>query len=278
MSEATIEALESEAYEGEGEAYGEAGYEGEAFGEAGYEAYGEDARSDARRRRARQQQIIAARQRQARLRRPPAPPPRRPAVTVPGQRRDMTAIRSADLDMKAELDALRRQLNKAKRSGNMAMYSSVAGAVVSQGIDTYGDSLAKHEVVKALLRTAPLALLWPQSGRRGIEAVLLHPAFLGAAGVTAIFVSGKLMTSSRGVHDIQLKVPDTLQKKGTLRAVAVDRNGKDLVNKVTWDTPDTEYLDLQPDGSYKAIKDGDARIRATADGFTKSIWAHVPAP
>ena len=50
------------------------------------------------------------------------------------------------------------------------------------------------------------------------------------------------------------------------------------VNKVTWDTPDTEYLDLQPDGSYKAIKDGDARIRATADGFTKSIWAHVPAP
>ena len=54
MSEATIEALESEAYEGEGgesayegEAYGEAGYEGEAYGEAGDEAYGEASRDAA---------------------------------------------------------------------------------------------------------------------------------------------------------------------------------------------------------------------------------------
>src|SRR5690242_11601409 len=127
MSEATIEALESEAYEGEGEAYGEAGYEGEAYGEAGYEGeaygeagyegYGESAKSDARRRRARQRQILAARR--AQQRRLPAPPPRRPVVTAPSpsQRPAMTAIRSQDLDLKMELDSLRRQLAKARRNG-----------------------------------------------------------------------------------------------------------------------------------------------------------------
>src|SRR5689334_22220593 len=84
MSEATIEALESEAFEGTGEA----GYEGEALGEAGYEAYGEATRSDARRRE-RQRQIMLARQRQAMLARQRQAPPRRPqparrpAVTTP---------------------------------------------------------------------------------------------------------------------------------------------------------------------------------------------------
>jgi hypothetical protein len=190
----------------------------------------------------------------------------------------MTAIRSSDLDTRAELDSLRRQLAKARRNGDMAMYSAVLSALGSQGIDTFGTSLEKHDVVKAFLRTAPLALLWPQKPRRGIEGILLHPAFVGAAGVAAIVISGKFINASRSVHDIQLNVPDTLDKQGTLHAIAVDRSGRDLDTKITWESPDTEYLDVKPNGDYTAKKKGDARIKATGDGFTKSRYVQVPEP
>lgn len=258
MSETTIEALESEAYEGEGygeaayegAAYGEASYEGEGYGEAGYEAYGEDARSDARRRRARQQQIVAARQRQARLRRLPAPPPRRPAVTVPSQPHAMTAVRSLDLDTKAELDSIRRQLAKARRNGNMAMYSAVLSTLASQGIDTFGDKLQKHDVVKAFVRTAPLALLWPQQSKKGIEGVLLHPAFVGAAGVAAIFISGKLVNAPHDVDSISVDGPSEISTKspGQLTAVASDRKGNQIAVDFVWSSASDSIATVDKNG------------------------------
>ena len=207
MSEATIEALESEAYEGigeaayEGEGAGEAAYEGEGTGEAAYEGFGEDARSDARRR-----DPAAADHGRAAAAAAAATAPSGGATEASSrhssasQGQAMTAIRSSDLDMRAELDSLRRQLAKARRNGDMAMYSAVLSALASQGIDTFGTSLEKHDVVKAFFRTAPPALLWPEKPRRGIEGILLHPAFVGAAGVAAIVISGKFINSSRGVH------------------------------------------------------------------------------
>ena len=286
MSEATIEGLESEAYEGEAEAYGEAGYGGEAYGEAGYggEAYGESARSDARRRRAwqqRQRQILAARR--AGQRRLPAPPPRRPAITAPspGQRPAMTAIRSVDLDTRMELDALRRQLAKARRNGNMAMYSAVLSALASQGIDTFGDRLEKHDVVKAALRAAPLGLLWPQSDKKGIEGVLLHPAFIGAAGIAAIVISGKVVNASHGVDSINVISPVRVPAGGsvTLSAVAVDRKGNTVPNiSITWTSLTPDVATVDSNGSCTGATDGkgkQAAITAAGGGATGRIVVNV---
>ena len=295
MSEATIEALESEAYEGEGEAYGEAGYGGEAYGEAGYggeaygeagyegEAYGESARSDARRRRAwqqRQRQILAARR--AGQRRVPAPPLRRPAVTAPrpGQRPAITAVRSVDLDTRMELDALRRQLAKARRNGNMAMYSAVLSALASQGIDTFGDRLEKHDVVKAALRAAPLGLLWPQSDKKGIEGVLLHPAFIGAAGIAAIVISGKVVNASHGVDSISVISPARVPAGGSamLSAVPVNRKGNTVPNTpITWTslTPDVATVDSSGSCAAVGAKGQQATITAAGGGATGRIVVNV---
>jgi hypothetical protein len=292
MSEATIEALESEAYEGEGEAYGEGGYEGEAYGEAGYEgeaygeggyeAYGESARSDARRRRARQQQIAAARR--ARLRRPPAPPPRQPAVTAPrpSQRQAMTAIRSADRDLKMELDSLRRQLAKARRNGNMAMYSAVLSAVGSQSIDTFGDRLEKHDVVKAAVRAAPLGLLWPQHGRKGVEGVLLHPAFIGAVGIAAIVISGKVVSAPHAVDSISVVSPVNIEagESRPLSAFAVDRKGNEVPNITITFTPQDENIATVKNGvctvADSATTGDQTVITAAGGGATGRIIVNVP--
>jgi uncharacterized protein YjdB len=291
MSEATIEALESEAYEGEGEAYGEGGYEGEAYGEGGYEgeaygegsyeAYGESARSDARRRRARQQQIAAARR--ARQRRLPAPPPRRPAVTAPppSQRQAMTAVRSVDRDLEMELDALRRQLAKARRNGNLAMYSAVLSAFGSQGIDTFGDRLEKHDVVKAALRAAPLGLLWPQHGKKGIEGVLLHPAFIGVAGIAAIVISGKVVSAPHAVDSISVispvDVPAGAGNSVTLSAVAVDRKGNTVPNiSITWTSLDTTAATVDSKGVCTGVTKGkQAVITAVGGAATGRIVVNV---
>src|SRR6266516_858212 len=287
MSEATIESLESEAYEGEGgeaafegegEGYGESGYEGEAYGEAGYEgeAYGEASRAEARRRRARQQRIVAAR-RQARQRRPPAPPPRRPAVTAPSQRQAMTAIRSLDLDTKVELDSLRRQLAKARRNGDMAMYSAVLSTLASQGIDTFGDKLQKHDVVKAFFRTAPLALLWPQSNRRGVQGVMLHPAFVGAAGVAAIVISGKLVNASQDVHEIQIANPGPISAgdSGQLSGTPKDRRGRDVQGlAIQWDSDNAARLNFTDKALGKFTtgpETGPVNVKASTDGVSNTI-------
>jgi hypothetical protein len=292
MSEATIEALESEAYEGEGEAYGEAGFGGEAYGEAGfggeaygeggYEAYGESAKSDARRRRARQQQILAARR--AQQRRLPALPPRRPVVTAPSpsQRPAMTAIRSQDLDLKLELDALRRQLAKARRNGNLAMYSAVLSAVGSQGIDTFGDRLEKHNVVKAAVRAAPLGLLWPQHGKKGIEGVLLHPAFIGTLGIAAIFISGKVVSAPHAVDSISVISPvNVVAEKPpvALSAVAVDRKGNEVPHiSYTWTSLDTTVATVDSSGLCTGVKGAAGRqtvITAAGGGATGRIVVNV---
>jgi hypothetical protein len=292
MSEATTEALESEAYEGEaygeagyeGEAYGEAGYEGEAYGEAGYEgeAYGEAAKSDARRRRARQQQQILA-ARRARQRRLPAPQPRRPAVTAPSpsQRQAMTAIRSLDLDLKMELDSMRRQLAKAQRNGNLAMYSAVLSAVGSQGIDTFGNRLEKHDVVKAAVRAVPLGLLWPQHGKKGIEGVLLHPAFVGAVGIAAVVISGKVVSAPHAVDSISVVSPVNVPagKTVTLSAVAVDRKGNAVPNiSITWTSLDTTAATVDSNGGCTGVADATGKqavITAAGGGATGRIVANV---
>ncbi|HXW47268.1 MAG TPA: hypothetical protein VEL03_20915, partial [Streptosporangiaceae bacterium] len=178
MSEAFGEVLESEGYESstegyegageagyEGEAAGEAGYEGEGAGEAGYEAYGEDARSDARR-RARQRQVTIARQRQAQMRRRPAggPPPRRAAAAGPAAptlRAIRADVRAADLDAQAAMIRLRRALDQSTRMAYRNAWVAELSTGASQILDSFEGPLADHDWARALIRGLPDLLLAP---------------------------------------------------------------------------------------------------------------------
>src|SRR6185437_16316595 len=272
MSEATFEAMESEAFEAAGEAFegeaAEAGFEGEAAGEAQYEGYGEDARSDARR-RARQRQILLARQRQAQSRRPVrAPQPRRP---VP-QRQVMTAIRSLDLDTKVELDSLRRALNEANRLAYRNAWAAEASVAASQVLDSFDTRLAPHDWAKALIRGAPTLLLAPGKPRRpGLEGVLFDPRVAGGVALAGIWAIGHFRGQSQGVADIRIANPSPLASGsgGTFSAIPVDSHGRTVTATITWssDTPDVLQVNATT-GQYTAGDAGTANVTAAADNVS----------
>lgn len=281
MSEATFEAFGSDAYDSlgdvasEGEGAGETLYEGDAAGETAYDSSGEDARSDAR---WRAQRIRDARR--AQRGRPLRPTARSGVVRAPVPRPAIRAVRSADLDTRAELDSMRRALARARRNGDMAMYSAVLSALASQGIDTFGDHLDNHDVVKAAFRTAPLALLWPQKPRRGIEGILVHPAFVGAAGIAAIVISGKFINASHGVDSISVVSPVKVAANGsiTLSAVPVDRKNNEVSNiDITWRSLNTDVATVDSVGvcTAGAASATSTVITATGGGATGRIKVRV---
>lgn len=279
MSEATIEAIESEAY-GEGEAIEGEAYEGEAYGEAGYEAYGEDARSRANR-RARQRQIMLARQRQQRRPVRPMPMPM-PSPVRPDARAAVNAIRTVDLEAKVAQDSLRRAIENANRRASRATYSALATAAIGQVLDTYEKNLDGHPFVRAAARFAPLAILPGDRERKGIEAVLLHPAFIGGALIGGIFVLGKFTTTSQDVHEIKIAVPNVVRDgdTGTLIATPVDRNGRTLTGvAVSWKSgEDTILMFTDPAaGKFKALKQGPVAVTVTAGDVSTSTALRVEA-
>ncbi len=273
MSEAAYEALEAEAYgdaEGEAEAYEGEAY-GDAWGEAGWEGYGEASRADARRRR--QQQIMQARhrqrmrQRQLELRRAPQPP--RPAQAPYGRPSPatVTALRAVDLDNKVEQDSLRRAIDEANRRASRSMYSALATGAVSQALDTYQDNLKDHAFIRAAARFAPLAILPGDQKRKGVEAVLLHPAFLSGALIGGIFLIGKVTNAVPGVHDIRMAVPNTIKvdDAGTLEGFPVDRNNRRIPGvTVIWKSSDNAVLQVREDGTFEAKTTGKVVVTATA--------------
>jgi hypothetical protein len=299
MSEAYPEAYESEAYE----AYGEAGYEGEAAGEAaggagyegeagnegeaGYEAYGEDARSDARRRRERQRQIMLARQRQAQLRRRPAASPQRPAPP-PGSRQAIAAIRSdvrdMNLDNKVDLDSLRRALSEANRRGDRAMYSSLLSILGNQAIATYEPSLANHQVVSAAIRWAPSLLLSSSKRKPGIEGFLLSPPVLAGAVVAGVLISGNFINVSTDAHSISIGAPAPItmgDPSGSLAAVALNKAGQPLPNvALSWSSQNGRLAFASPSsGNYTVVSAGPDYITVTGGGATNGIFVTIaPAP
>jgi hypothetical protein len=300
MSEAYNEALEAEAYEAagevgyEGEAAGEAGYEGEAAGEAGYEgeadyeAYGESARSDARRRRdARQRQIMLARQRQAQLRRQPPPPQRRMAGPAPTPRQTIAAIRGdirdLNLDTKVDLDSLRRALNEANRRGDKAMYSALLSIVANQALSTFDPSLENHEVVSAAIRWAPSLLLTNSKGKPGIEGFLLSPPVLAGAVVAGVLISGHFINAPHSVSDILVSFPSPLGASGEFTGTAIDRNGKTVDATITWYSQNPSILNVNSDGNYNSVSAGDTTVSAVVPGHTTRtdvtvLASDVPAP
>ncbi len=241
MSETWADAMDSEAYSdayGEGaydsEAYGEGAYDSEAYGDASNEGLGEESRS-ARRRRERQRQILLERQRQQQRlaqRRPQRPMPSAPRpvrAAGPSPRQTIAAVRSLDLDTKAALDSLRRELEESNRRAGRATWAAIAGVAAAEVINQF-DALENHPNVSAAILGAPLLLLSPEKHKSGVEAFLLDPRVIGGAAVVGIAVASRFVGASKGVHRIQVIAPGTvdLGDSGTIAALAFDRNGNPL--------------------------------------------------
>jgi hypothetical protein len=315
MSEAFGEAFESEAYESSGEAYeslgeayegevaGEAVYEGEGAGEGGYEAYGEDARSDARR-RARQRQIMLARQRQAQLRRRPTagPPPRRvvaagPSPTVRAIRAD---VRTMDLDTQAALIRLRRELDRSTRMAYRNAWVAELSTGASQVLDSFEGSLANHDWARAIIRTLPDVLLAPGNpgDKKGLERVLFDPRVGGSVLIAGIWAIGHFTgrTDGTGVADGQvasIKIPGgalTLSQSGTgasatVGAIVVDQSGASIPNaNVRWWSQNSGVATVTPQPGQSATvaaasttATGTTKIFASAGGKSDSIQVSVAA-
>jgi hypothetical protein len=298
MSEAAIEAMESEAYqspgealyEGEaaGEAYGEAA--GEAYGEAGgggsYEAYGEDARSDARR-RARRRQILLARQRQAQLRRPQ--PARRPVATAPSPAVGAvrSEVQSLDLQTQVALDSLRSRLDTANRLAYRNAWAAEASAAASQVLDSFGPGLEPHDWARALIRGAPTVLLAPGKPRRpGLEGVLFDPRVGGGALLAALWAFGHFRNVSKGVATVKvqyhgpLTVAEGAHHTATLTAVAFDKAGSVMPQATFTYAPHTggyvNYTETSPGVvTLTGVSPGITWFTVTADGKASGAFVNV---
>jgi len=319
MSEAFGEALESEAYESSGEAYegegaGEAyegegageAYEGEGAGEAGYEAYGEDARSDARR-RARQRQIMLARQRQAQLRGRPAagPPPRRVVAAGPSPmlRAVRADARARDLDTQAALIRLRRALDQSTRMAYRNAWVAELSTGASQVLDSFEGSLSNHDWARALIRGVPDLLLAPGNPgeKKGLERIVFDPRFGGSVLIAAIWALGHFTgrsdgTANSGVAGVTVTAKEvtvgptassTTSNTATVSAYAFDRNGNPLPNAIiAWHSVNANFatVSVAPGQTSNATITGQSAgageqtiIIAAAGGHAESIRVTVSA-
>lgn len=298
MSEAAIEALESEALEsegyeayeayegeGEGEAVGEA-FEGEAAGEAGY---GEAYRDDARRRR--QRQIMMARMAQQRRppRRPQPPPPPRRAIRVPSPavREVRSEVRSLDLDTKVALDSLRRRLDNANRLAYRNAWAAEASAAASQVLDSFEDGLEPHDWARALIRGAPTLLIAPgERKKRGLEGWLLDPRVAGGALLAAVFAFGHFRNASHGASSVRVSPQSATITAGetvNLFGVPVDGKGNPVTNvTLNWESqdPNIAKLDATTGASVGCIgvKAGNTLVTVTGGGVGGSIPVTIEAP
>jgi len=292
MSEAAIEALESEALESEAyegyEAYegseGEA-LEGEAAGEAGY---GEAYRDDARRRR--QRQIMMARLAQQRRPPPrPQPPPPRRAIRVPSPavREVRSEVRSLDLDTKVALDSLRRRLDKANRLAYRNAWAAEASAAASQVLDSFENGLEPHDWARALIRGAPTLLIAPgEQRKRGLEGWLLDPRVAGGALIAAIFAFGHFRNASRGASSVRVSPQTATITEGeqvNLFGVAVDGKGNPVANVIpSWQSQDSNIAKLDSTTGASVVctgvKAGNTLITVTGGGVGGSIPVTVELP
>jgi hypothetical protein len=296
MSEATLDALESEAFESagevglEGESPGEA-FESESAGEVNYEGYGEDARSNAARRARQQQMLRARRQAQMQPRRAPspAPAPRRAASAAPSTGQAVRAVRSdvlsLDIDTKAALARLRKQLDEANRMAYRNAWAAEASAAASQVLDSFDTGLAPHDWARALIRGVPTLALAPGKRRPGLEGFLLDPRVGGGAVLAGIWAIGHFRGTSQSVSKVQVFYKGPLTVGGahptaTLTAVALNKNGTPV--------PDITFSYYPQSSPYFTVNDkgggvyelagtaaGDGYFIVTAAGKSEGISVNV---
>lgn len=270
--EAEAEAVpESEAWPFESEAA-----PGEAQ-EAQYgEAYGRDRRL----------QMLRARQQAQQRRRPtpPRPAPVRPRPMAP-QRTPrpagpgisqvseiQTDVLSLDLDTKAALTRIRRDLNTADQNAYRNAWAAEASAASALTLDTFGQSLEAHDWARALIIGAPTLLLAPRRKRKpGFEGFISDPRIAGALGLAVIFGVGRLTRESRvsqGLHDIQLRGPNSLGagQSVQLQAFAVDGKGNKLglQPQITYTAEPKDIADVDSNGKLTAAAAAKGNVTVTA--------------
>jgi hypothetical protein len=264
MSETWADAMDSEAYEAYGEgaydsdAYGEGAYDSEAYGDASNEGLGEESRS-ARRRRERQRQILLERQRQRERQRlaQRRPQPRPVRAAGPSPRQTIAAVRSLDLDTRASLDSLRREVQESNRRAGRATWAAVAGVAAAEIINQF-DALENHPNVSAAILGAPLLLLSPEKHGKGVEAFLLDPRVIGGAAVVGIAVASRFVGSSKFAHHIDVSGPETINvsDSGNVVALAYDRNGNLLTGtNFTFTATPPGIINIDPTGKITPVPD-----------------------
>ena len=100
---------------------------------------------------------------------------------------------------------------------------------------------------------------------------MLHPAFVGAAGIAAIVISGKFVNASHEVNSISVNGPDQINiydGPKQLSAVASDRKGNPVTVNLTWTSTDTTTATVDSTGLVTGIKAGSVHIEARGGGAT----------
>lgn len=179
----------------------------------------------------------------------------------------MAAIRQLDLQTRVSNDSLRDSIVRANRRANRATYATVASLAVDQALDTFGGDLADHDFIRAGLRSAPLLLLSPERKRAGFEGFLFDPRVIGLAGVVGIVAVGKFQHRDSG--DARIEVLDrsvTAGEAGTLQAIVVDKNGRQLNQPITFSSGNPAILNITnaSSGSYTTTAEGTGKVWVTA--------------
>jgi len=294
MSEAAIEAMDSDAWDAAGEAEfeGEAGYDSEAEGES-YDSYPEDARSNARWRarqqlgRRRQAQLRDLRLRQGQVRQ--SRPVRRPGAAVPAQAAHAVRaeVRSLDLQTSAAIDALRKRLDEANRLAYRNAWAGEASVAASQVLDSFELGLQPHDWARALIRGAPTLLISPGKPRRpGIEGILFDPRFAGGAVLAGIWAIGHFRGQGKSVATIQVQLPGGIVAAGAVpaqvTATARDKDGNTVSGVTfTFTAQDPTAFDLAPTTSTSGVtsltpkRAGTTQLIVTAGGQQTTVTVTI---
>lgn len=274
MSEMTADIVESETG-AEAESESQEAYTLEAGSGESPEALYSDAYGRDRRLQMLRARQLAQQRRQPAPARPQAPARQRMAgVTGPSasQIRDIqTDVISIDLDTKASLSRLRRDLDAADQLAYRNAVAAEASAASALVIDTWGDALQNYDWARALIIGAPTLLLAPRRKRKpGFEGIITDPRVFGAFGLTIIAVVGhwtKESRESRGVHSVQLSGPSQLAytDSATLYAVALDTRGNPVDNiPITFKGDKDAVATVTPAGKLQGVAGGTVAVTATA--------------
>ena len=274
MSEMAAEITESE-FIPETESESPEGYAPETGPGESPEAFYSDAYGRDRRLQMLRARQLAQQRRQPAPARPQAPARQRMAgVTGPSasQIRDIqTDVIAIDLDTKASLSRLRRDLDAADQLAYRNAVAAEASAASALVIDTWGDALKNYDWARALIIGAPTLLLKPRRKRKpGLEGIIEDPRFYGAFGLGIIAVVGhwtKGSRESRGVHSVQLSGPSQLPyvDSATLYAVALDARGNPVTGiPIAFSGDNDDVATVTPAGKLQGVATGIVAVTATA--------------
>lgn len=229
--------------------------------------------SSARRRRARARRVELARRRQAVAR-------NRTGAGVPATastaQRTASAVRTLDLENKVQEDTFRNAIAAQNKRLARGEYAAVAGAAVSQFIDSF--NAPDNPYAKAALRFSPLLLLSPAKTGTGIESMIRDPRVFGAAAVAGLVFFGERRKKSTDVRSIEFVGP-TMITAGTaypIGANVLDEHGRPVpAAEVTWSTSSDLVTIDRTAGTVTASGAGAAVITATVGDVKRQVYVTV---